>query len=116
MSIRLTAQQIRAQQERERIGRETLRDIAALSARQFKDSIQRLLDIPDAEWQAAVDAEAEQARIDAQFGLVTVESDIEEAQPWQSLVKNLSPVGKLAHASAMLGDTQEQQRAAELTV
>jgi len=47
--------------------------------------------------------------------VVLAGEDISEAQPWQALFAQLSPVGQFAHGAAMADDTSEQMTRAELT-
>lgn len=107
-----TRQDAEDQEEREREDVQTLAVLTALSTRLRRIRNDRLLDISDEEWQAAQDAEDEQERRDAQFA---GEADIAEAQPWQILVNQLTPVGQIAHGAAMADDTSEQVTRGELT-
>ena len=110
MSIpRRTRQQAQAQLEREEQDIALLRDYSRQMARLRRDSVARILDITDAEWQALMDADAEWEKRD------TFVFEIAEVQPWEPIVAQGSPVMRHVHFVSMRDDVAEQTTRGELT-
>ena len=128
-------------EQRDKVNAGILRDVARTERTLFTAGVERLLSIPDAQWDAAQAADdAQQAQQDAGFvtetQLTTAEFNtqlqtamsnafeaayqekahaLSEAMPWQTLVEQLSPVGKLVHGQMMQDDIAEQERRGMLT-
>lgn len=88
---RRTRQQAQAQLEREAQDAVLLRDYARLTARLFRDAIDRLLDISDEEWQAAMDADAEREQQN------TFQFEVAARRGFEKLCQNLHHSGGPVH-------------------
>ncbi len=110
-----TRQDAEDQRHRAKVNAQILKDIQQLGIRFRAEGKQRVLDISDAEWQAAVDADREREKAD---DWLTIEADVSEARPkpWEAtLAAGSSDVMNLAFDARAEGEPEVLRLQAELT-